>query len=93
MLNIITDLGKRSIKFQSLAEPWASTDNPAAELMLTEMAGIAQFERRCIRERQPRASERALRASLASARGNAPRTSASGPKRMSASTIDEVSSW
>ncbi len=52
MLTIITDLGKRGVKFQSLAEPWANTDTPAAELMLTLMAGVAQFERGRIRERQ-----------------------------------------
>ena len=52
MLLIITDLGKRGMKFTSVAEPWANTDSPAAELMLTVMAGIAQFERGRIRERQ-----------------------------------------
>jgi DNA invertase Pin-like site-specific DNA recombinase len=52
MLNIVTALGKRGVKFKSLAEPWANTDSPAAELMLTVMAGIAQFERGRIRERQ-----------------------------------------
>ena len=52
MLQIITGFGRRGGKFRSLAEPWASTDNPAAELMLTVMAGIAQFERGRIRERQ-----------------------------------------
>ena len=52
MLLIITDLGKRRMKFMSVAEPWANTDSPAAELMLTVMAGIAQFERGRIRERQ-----------------------------------------
>lgn len=35
MLRLITGLAKRGITFKSLAEPWASTDNPAAELMLT----------------------------------------------------------
>mgnify|MGYP001287888342 CR=1 FL=1 len=52
MLNIVTGLGKREVLFRSLAEPWANTDSPAAELMLTVMAGIAQFERGRIRERQ-----------------------------------------
>lgn len=59
MLTIITDLGKRGVKFQSLAEPWANTDTPAAELMLTLMAGVAQFERGRIRERQREGIERA----------------------------------
>ena len=52
MLMIITRLGERGVKFVSLAEPWANTDNPAAKLMLTVMAGIAEFERGRIRERQ-----------------------------------------
>jgi DNA invertase Pin-like site-specific DNA recombinase len=52
MLTIITGLAKRGVTFKSLAEPWANTDSPAAELMLTVMAGIAQFERGRIRERQ-----------------------------------------
>jgi len=52
MLMIITKLGERGVKFVSLAEPWANTDNPASKLMLTVMAGIAEFERGRIRERQ-----------------------------------------
>ena len=52
MLTIITKLGERGVKFVSLAEPWANTDNPASKLMLTLMAGIAEFERGRIRERQ-----------------------------------------
>ena len=52
MLTIVSDLGKRGVKFASLAEPWANTDTPAAELILTLMAGVAQFERGRIRERQ-----------------------------------------
>ena len=52
MLVIITRLGERGVKFVSLVEPWANTDNPASKLMLTVMAGIAEFERGRIRERQ-----------------------------------------
>jgi DNA invertase Pin-like site-specific DNA recombinase len=52
MLTIITELAKRGVKFTSLVEPWANTDSPAAELLLTMMAGVAQFERGRIRERQ-----------------------------------------
>ena len=52
MLTLISDLGKRGIKFASLAEPWANTDSPAAELILTLMVGVATFERGRIRERQ-----------------------------------------
>ncbi len=28
MLTLIADLGKRGVKFMSLAEPWANTDSP-----------------------------------------------------------------
>ncbi len=52
MLMIITKLGERGVQFVSLAEPWANTDSPASKLMLTVMAGIAEFERGRIRERQ-----------------------------------------
>lgn len=52
MLTIIKDLGDRGIGFRSLAEPWADTTSPAAKLMLTVMAGVAEFERERIRERQ-----------------------------------------
>lgn len=52
MLTIVEDLGRRRIKFRSLAEPWADTTSPAGELILTVMAGIAQFERKRMRERQ-----------------------------------------
>jgi DNA invertase Pin-like site-specific DNA recombinase len=62
MLNIVTDLGRRGIKFRSVAEPWANTDSPAAELMLTVMAGIAPFERGRIRERQTEGIDKAREA-------------------------------
>ena len=52
MLMIITKLGERGVKFVSLAEPWANTDSPASKLVLTVMAGIAEFERGRMRERQ-----------------------------------------
>lgn len=61
MLTLITDLGKRGIKFTSLAEPWANTDSPAAELILTLMVGVATFERGRSRERQLETSQRSPR--------------------------------
>lgn len=59
MLSLVTGLAKRGVTFQSLAEPWASTDSPAAEMLLTFMAGVAQFERGRIRERQRAGIDRA----------------------------------
>lgn len=52
MLSIIQELGDRGVGFRSIAEPWADTTSPAGKLMLTVMAGIAEFERDRIRERQ-----------------------------------------
>ena len=46
MLTIITKLGERGVKFVSLAEPWANTDNPASKLMLTVMAGHCRVRAR-----------------------------------------------
>jgi DNA invertase Pin-like site-specific DNA recombinase len=45
-------LGQRGVGFRSLAEPRADTTSPAGKLMLTVMAGVAEFERERIKERQ-----------------------------------------
>lgn len=52
MLTIVSDLGKRGVKFTSLAEPWCDTTSAAGELMLTVFAGVATFERARLKERQ-----------------------------------------
>lgn len=52
MLSIIAEIGAKGIGFQSIAEPWADTTSPAGKLMLTVMAGVAEFERERIKERQ-----------------------------------------
>lgn len=52
MLTVITELGDRGIGFVSLAEPWANTETPSGKFFLTCMAGVAEFERGRIRERQ-----------------------------------------
>lgn len=59
MLTIIGELGARGVGFKSLAEPWADTTSPAGKLMLTVMAGVAEFERERLRERQREGIERA----------------------------------
>lgn len=61
MLTIIKDLGARGVKFTSIAEPWANTDSPAAEMLLTFMAGVATFERARLKERQREGIDRAIR--------------------------------
>lgn len=52
MLTIITELGRRGVGVKSLAEPWADTTTAAGKFMLTCMAGVAEFERDRIKERQ-----------------------------------------
>lgn len=52
MLTIIQELGERGVGFKSLAEPWADTTSPAGKLMITVFAGVAQFERDRLKERQ-----------------------------------------
>jgi DNA invertase Pin-like site-specific DNA recombinase len=59
MLQIITDLGARGITFKSLAESWADTTSAANKLMLHVMAGIAEFERDRMKERQRAGIDRA----------------------------------
>lgn len=59
MLSIITEIGNKGAGFKSIAEPWADTTSPAGKLMLTVMAGVAEFERARIKERQREGIERA----------------------------------
>ena len=59
MLTLIQQLGERGIGFRSSAEPWADTTSPAGKLMLTVMAGVAEFERARIKERQREGIDRA----------------------------------
>ncbi len=58
-LGLIEELSDRGVAFKSLAEPWADTTSPAAKLMLTIFAGVAEFERDRIRERQTEGISRA----------------------------------
>src|SRR5262249_33707354 len=59
MLTIAQRVANRRAGFKSLAEPWADTTSPAGEFMLTCFAGIAQFERARMLERQKAGIERA----------------------------------
>lgn len=52
MLTIVQELGAKGVGFKSLAEPWCDTTTPAGKLMLTVFAGVAQFERERLKERQ-----------------------------------------
>ena len=51
LLNILHTLGERSIGFKSLADAWADTTTPHGRLLLTMLAGIAEFERELIKAR------------------------------------------
>jgi DNA invertase Pin-like site-specific DNA recombinase len=51
LLNILHSLGERSIGFRSLADSWADTTTPHGRLLVTMLAGIAEFERELIKAR------------------------------------------
>ena len=51
LLNILHTLGERSVGFKSLADTWADTTTPHGRLLVTMLAGIAEFERELIRAR------------------------------------------
>jgi DNA invertase Pin-like site-specific DNA recombinase len=51
LLNILDTITKKGASFRSLAESWADTTTAHGRLMLTMLAGLAEFERELIRER------------------------------------------
>lgn len=51
LLNILHTLGQRGIGFKSLADARADTTTPHGRLLVTMLAGIAEFERELIRAR------------------------------------------
>jgi len=51
LLNLYTLVAKAEASIYSLSEPWADTTSPAGALIVTVMAGIAEFERARILER------------------------------------------
>ena len=51
LLNILHQLGERGVGFKSLADAWADTTTPHGRLLVTMLAGIAEFERELIRAR------------------------------------------
>src|SRR5690349_14050260 len=50
LLEIAEQLEEAGAGLRSLAEPWADTTSPAGRMVLTVLAGIAEFERALIRE-------------------------------------------
>ena len=59
MLNILHLLGEHSIGFKSLADAWADTTTAHGRLLVTMLAGIAEFERELIRARTGEGRKRA----------------------------------
>jgi len=59
LLNILHTLGDRSIGFKSLADAWADTTTPHGRLLVTMLAGIAEFERELIKARTGEGRKRA----------------------------------
>src|SRR5262249_10813275 len=51
LLNILHALGERGVGFKSLADSWADTTTPHGRLLVTMLAGIAEFERELIKAR------------------------------------------
>ena len=59
LLNILHMLGERGIGFRSLADSWANTTTAHGRLLVTMLAGIAEFERELIRARTGEGRKRA----------------------------------
>ena len=51
LLEIADKLNEAGAGLRSLAEPWADTTTPAGRMVLTVVAGIAEFERELIHQR------------------------------------------
>jgi len=52
LLDTAERINKAGGRFQSLFEPWANTATDAGQMIMTVFAGVAEFERALIRERQ-----------------------------------------
>ena len=59
LLNVLGQLAEKGAMFRSLSDPWADTTTPHGRLMLTVLAGLAEFERELIRARTSEGRERA----------------------------------
>jgi DNA invertase Pin-like site-specific DNA recombinase len=65
LLNVLATVSERQAAFRSLGDPWADTTTPHGKLMLTVLAGLAEFERSLILSRtgegRIRAKDRGVR--------------------------------
>ncbi len=59
MLTLTEAITAKGAAFRSLAEPWADTTTPHGRMIVTVLAGVAEFERSLIRQRTGEGRERA----------------------------------
>src|SRR6185295_13454220 len=59
LLNILDDIAKRGAGFKSLGDGWADTTSAHGRLMVTILAGLAEFERELILARTGEGRKRA----------------------------------
>lgn len=59
MLTLTETITRKGAAFKSLAEPWADTTTPAGKMIVTVLAGIAEFERSLIVQRTSEGRKRA----------------------------------
>jgi DNA invertase Pin-like site-specific DNA recombinase len=59
LLNLLHVISEKGAGFRSLADPWADTTTAAGRMMITFLAGIAEFERELIRARTGEGRKRA----------------------------------
>ena len=59
LLNLVAAIADKKAGLRSLGDSWADTTTPHGRLMLTVLAGLAEFERELIRARTGEGRERA----------------------------------
>jgi DNA invertase Pin-like site-specific DNA recombinase len=60
LLNTLNTITERKAGFRSLGDAWADTTTPHGRLMVTVLAGLAEFERELIRARTGEGRARAI---------------------------------
>jgi DNA invertase Pin-like site-specific DNA recombinase len=51
LLHLLDEIKAAGARFRALDDPWCDTTTPQGELILTVMGGLAEFERKLIRQR------------------------------------------
>lgn len=64
LLNVLDVVSKRNAGFKSLADVWADTTTAHGRLIITVLAGLAEFERELIKARTSEGRERAIKAGI-----------------------------